>query len=74
MLSDIQLPGNTNGLALLRQLRGTRPGLPGLLMTSLPPQDSLHAQAASEFQVLQKPFDPGDLGAALQGRARVAAQ
>ena len=74
VLSDIQLPGDTNGLALLRQLRGTRPGLPGLLMTSLPPQDSLHAQAASEFQVLQKPFDPGDLGAALQGRARVAAQ
>ena len=67
VLSDIQLPGEATGLALLRQLRAARPTLPSLLMTSLPPHDSLHAAAAAEFGVLQKPFEPDDLDAALHG-------
>nr|WP_245242929.1 PAS-domain containing protein [Pararhodobacter sp. SW119] len=61
VLSDIHLGAEETGLDLLRALRTQLPEVAMGLMTSLPPNDPLHDEAAREFPVLRKPFEPGDL-------------
>ena len=75
ILSDINLGDGETGLALLERLRPSLPGVAMGLMTSLPPRDPLHQRAAGAFEVLQKPFDPGELTEFLHRcDARLAAQ
>jgi CheY-like chemotaxis protein len=64
VLSDIVLEGAQTGLDLAAAL----PGLPCLLMTSLPRSDPRHAAALAHGPVLRKPFDAELLRAALAGR------
>jgi CheY-like chemotaxis protein len=61
MLSDVVMPG-MSGLALARQVRKTRPGLPVLLATGY--SDEIR-NTGSEFAVIAKPFGIGDLSAAI---------
>jgi len=74
VLSDINLGDGETGLALLDRLRERLPDVAMGLITSLPPSDPLHASAARNHEVLQKPFDPGELVAFLNRcDARLAA-
>jgi CheY-like chemotaxis protein len=66
VLSDINLPGGMNGLALAETLRerGSRTEL--RLMTSLPLGDATRHRAATVFPVLGKPFDLSQLAAFIE--------
>ncbi|KPQ06427.1 MAG: PAS fold/Response regulator receiver domain/Histidine kinase-, DNA gyrase B-, and HSP90-like ATPase [Rhodobacteraceae bacterium HLUCCA12] len=61
VLSDINLADGDTGLALLNRLRARLPDVAMGLMTSLPASDPLREVAARGHEVLQKPFDPGEL-------------
>jgi signal transduction histidine kinase/CheY-like chemotaxis protein len=63
VLSDIVLEGNRTGLDLAVLPR--RRDCPLVLMTSLPPEDPLHREAARLAPVLRKPFSAAQLDAAL---------
>ena len=70
LFSDIVMAGELNGLALARRVRGRWPDLPVLLVTGY----SREAEAiVNEFPVLAKPYQLGDLSAALQAAASSAA-
>ena len=53
VLSDIRMPGGTDGIALARQLRERHPGLPVLLMTGYTAE--LEEAGAAGLEVLAKP-------------------
>lgn len=59
VLSDISLAGDMTGLDLLDNLPAGH--CPAYLMTSLPPDDPLHAAARARAPVLRKPFTAPDL-------------
>ncbi|MDU9005231.1 PAS-domain containing protein [Sedimentitalea todarodis] len=67
VLSDINLRGGGNGLDLLDRLVSS--DLPCILMTSLPPDDPLHAAALARAPVLRKPFSAAQLAALIQPEA-----
>jgi PAS domain S-box-containing protein len=62
VISDITMPGSHDGLALARKLRRISPRLPVLLVTGY---SSRAVEAAGEFPVLRKPFQPQQLGQAV---------
>ncbi|NOC46698.1 response regulator [Ruegeria sp. HKCCD7559] len=66
VLSDIRLEGNGTGLDILRQVK---PGLPCILMTSLPSSDRLYQRALALAPVLRKPFSQAQLSALIQTEA-----
>jgi hypothetical protein len=68
VLSDIVLEGNRTGIDLARLPRRDDCAL--VLMTSLPPDDPLHRQAAELATVLRKPFSAAQLDAALNTGAQ----
>jgi signal transduction histidine kinase len=68
VLSDVTLKGSAPGTRLVTEL----PGLPVLLMTSLPPDAPLYIDAQKQAPVLSKPFDAAALAAFL-GRERTTA-
>ena len=63
VLSDIALPGRSDGFALARQVRLRHPAIRVLLMTG---NAAKARDAADEFTVLQKPFGPRQLVDALK--------
>ena len=70
-ITDIFMPGETGGVALAKELRQRRPGMPVVLITGSG-QAALEA-LADGFQVVQKPFTRAAIGAALHealGRAQ----
>ena len=60
VLSDIQLTGEGTGIDLARRVGSS---LPLLLMTSLPADHPLFAEAQTLAPVLRKPFEKDDLQA-----------
>jgi len=64
VLSDISLPGETDGVALAQRLAQSGRTLPVRLMTSLPPGDARRA-AANGLPILTKPFGEAELAAFL---------
>ena len=66
VLSDIRLDGPATGIDLLERLK---PGLPCILMTSLPYSDPLHRQALALAPVLRKPFSRAQLSALIRTEA-----
>ncbi|WP_209835125.1 PAS-domain containing protein [Ruegeria sp. HKCCE3926] len=66
VLSDIRLEGSGTGLDILRQVK---PGLPCILMTSLPSSDRLYQRALALAPVLRKPFSQAQLSALIQTEA-----
>lgn len=74
LFSDLIMPGELSGVALARQARLLRPGLPVLLVTGYA---GLADPSAEEFPVMAKPFRTPELSQVL-GRlirqARLAAQ
>ncbi|MEX0319556.1 MAG: PAS-domain containing protein [Ruegeria sp.] len=66
VLSDIRLEGAGTGLDLIRRLK---PGLPCVLMTSLPLSDPLHREALAQGPVLRKPFSRAQLSALIRTEA-----
>jgi len=59
VITDIVMPGATNGLALARHLRSSRPNLAVILSTGF---SHLASEAAAEgFAILMKPYQPDDL-------------
>ena len=58
VLSDIVMPGQMNGLALLHEVRKTRPGLPVALMTGYRQGPSPDG-STPDCPVLPKPFSAG---------------
>ncbi|WP_412103334.1 PAS-domain containing protein [Ruegeria marisrubri] len=66
VLSDIRLEGSGTGLDILRQVK---PGLPCILMTSLPSSDPLYQRALALAPVLRKPFSQAQLSALIQTEA-----
>jgi PAS domain S-box-containing protein len=62
-ITDIFMPGETGGVALAKELRQRRPGMPVVLITGSG-QAALEA-LADGFRVVQKPFTRAALGAAL---------
>ncbi len=66
VLSDIKLEGSGTGIDLIGRLR---PGLPCILMTSLPVSDPLHRKALELGPVLRKPFSRQQLAALIQTKA-----
>lgn len=69
VLSDISLPGTLTGVDLLEQLTESGMGLRGYLMTSLPVKNPLRSRGATQFPILTKPFDEGQLAAFLTREA-----
>ena len=58
VLSDVQLPGGQDGLALFDEIRACHPSLPVILLTAhgtIP--DAVEATARGVFSYLTKPFD-----------------
>lgn len=68
VLSDVVMPGPLDGVALARQLREQRPGLPVVLISGF----SNTAIADGEFVQLRKPCAPAELLAALQAALAAA--
>jgi signal transduction histidine kinase/ActR/RegA family two-component response regulator len=62
VLSDVMMPGATDGLALARYLRDLRPALPVILITAL---GQAVAGEEGEFKVLHKPCPQPELLAAV---------
>jgi CheY-like chemotaxis protein len=62
VLSDVMMPGATDGLALARYLRDLRPALPVILITAL---GQVVAGEEGEFKVLHKPCPQPELLAAV---------
>lgn len=67
LVADLSMPG-LDGLAVIREARTTRPGLPALLVTGHvgdADEDALaDAQAGGPFRLLRKPIEPDALNAA----------
>lgn len=61
ILSDIQLEGDSTGIDLAKRLGPQSPPL--ILMTSLPTDSPVYAQAQKHAPVLRKPFTAQDLSA-----------
>jgi PAS domain S-box-containing protein len=64
VFTDIVMPGRLDGLALARAIRQKHPGLPVLLATGY--SDAARS-VNSEFPILHKPYQIGDLSRALAG-------
>jgi len=61
IISDIQMPGS-DGLSMLRQLKGTHPDTPVLIMTAYSDLDStVAAFEGGAFEYIPKPFDVDDV-------------
>jgi DNA-binding LytR/AlgR family response regulator len=58
VVSDIVMPGNTDGIGLARVIRARDPDLPVLLVTGF---SQAAADVSSEFTVIRKPFQLADL-------------
>ncbi len=65
VVSDVSLPG-MDGLALVRALRATQPGLPALLVSGYAAAALGVDLAAERIGFLAKPFSPAELVAACQ--------
>ena len=70
VLSDVVMPGGIDGLALARQLRRDRPGLPVVLISGY----SQAAATATDLVVLRKPCAADDLLGALRHALATRAQ
>jgi PAS domain S-box-containing protein len=70
VFSDIVMAGATDGLGLARALKETQPDLPVLLATGF---TSAAEAARGDFAILRKPYQLGELGAAVS-RAMQAAK
>lgn len=56
VVSDIVMPGDSNGLDLAHRLKSRDPSLPILLVSGLPASDPTIVEAKRTFPVLRKPF------------------
>jgi len=71
VLSDVMMPGGTNGIELAREIRLRRPGLPVLLCSGF--AESVAGQAdALGIPLLRKPYSIEELRAALEQQLAVA--
>ncbi len=61
VFSDVVMPGPMNGIALAREVRRRRPGMPVLLATGY----SRESERSVEFPVLRKPYQASELDIAL---------
>lgn len=62
VLTDVVMPGSRDGVALARELRTKRPGLPVVLISGY----NTTALAEGEFTLLRKPCAPAEMLATLQ--------
>ena len=61
ILLDLRLP-DVHDLALLREIRASRPNLPVVIMTAHgTPEDAREAERLGVFQFVSKPFDVNDM-------------
>jgi CheY-like chemotaxis protein len=71
LVTDLAMPGGMDGLALLREARQRRPGLPGLLVTGhvgdAAPEALAEATRSGPFAVLRKPVSAEAVEAELVG-------
>jgi signal transduction histidine kinase len=63
LLTDVMMPGDTDGIALAQALRASMPGLPVLLMTGY--AERIDEATKLGFEVLPKPCSPEALSAAI---------
>ena len=61
VLSDINLEGETDGVALLEQVAARHPDMRLALTTALPHSDPLRQRGAGRWPVLSKPIEPAAL-------------
>jgi signal transduction histidine kinase/ActR/RegA family two-component response regulator len=66
LVSDLVMPGDKDGYALAKQVRGRWPDMPIVLMSGY--SESANAAAEDGFEVLVKPFPFTDLAEALRRR------
>ena len=65
LLTDIQLPGQLDGRALVQHVRQTQPDLPVIFMTGRPDAAVAHGAGAREIYVA-KPYLPSEICAAVR--------
>ena len=65
LLTDIQLPGQLNGLALASKARATRPALPVIYMTGRPDTMADTTQGARDA-FIAKPYLPSQVAATVR--------
>jgi signal transduction histidine kinase/CheY-like chemotaxis protein len=66
VVSDLVLEGGPSGYDLAQTLRKNNVSVPILIITGLPKSDPRRQQAQEQYQVLQKPFNFGQLAERLQ--------
>jgi CheY-like chemotaxis protein len=66
LVSDLVMPGDKDGYALAKEVRGRWPDMPIVLMSGY--SESASAAAGDGFEVLVKPFPFTDLAGALRRR------
>jgi len=65
LLTDIQMPGDVDGIAVAQSFRERHPGSPVIFMTGRPDVLSRMGQLSSREALLRKPFRAGEMLAAL---------
>ncbi len=61
LLTDIQMPGGTDGIALARRLRETRPDIPIVYMTGQPDAMRHAAPLGAREVFVRKPYGPSEV-------------
>jgi two-component system cell cycle sensor histidine kinase/response regulator CckA len=65
LLTDIQLPGQLDGKALVRHVRETQPDLPVIFMTGRP--DTMDGRSPDSKEIyVAKPYLPSEICAAVR--------
>lgn len=68
VVTDVEMPGELDGVDLANWLGATRPGLPVIMMSGHPDADSVAATLAVPRPLLRKPFAMARLLAAVRER------
>jgi CheY-like chemotaxis protein len=66
LVTDLHLPGEIDGLAIVKHMRGTYPTIPMFIATAIPSKIPHSAPAELQFSVIPKPYSIADVIAKIE--------